>query len=50
MRRRYARQYRGTDPFIDLLFNALLGFTFLFLVSVMFMNPEARKGRVNLKA
>jgi hypothetical protein len=50
MRRRYSRQYRGTDPFIDLLFNALLGFTFLFLVSVMFMNPEARKGRVNLKA
>jgi hypothetical protein len=50
MRRRRARQYRSTDPFIDLLFNALLGFTFLFLVSVMFMNPEARKGRVNLKA
>ena len=50
MRRRHSRQYRSTDPFIDLLFNALLGFTFLFLVSVMFMNPEARKGRVNLKA
>ena len=50
MRRRHARQYRNTDPFIDLLFNALLGFTFLFLVSVMFMNPEARKGRVDLKA
>lgn len=50
MRRRAARHYRQTDPFIDLLFNALLGFTFLFLVSVMFMNPEARKGRVNLKA
>ena len=50
MRRRRSRQLRSTDPFIDLLFNALLGFTFLFLVSVMFMNPEARKGRVNLKA
>ena len=24
-----------TDPFTDLLFNALLGFTFLFLVAVM---------------
>jgi hypothetical protein len=48
-RRRFARS-RSTDPFIDLLFNALLGFTFLFLVSVMFMNPEARKGRVDLKA
>ncbi|WP_078120177.1 hypothetical protein [Thiosocius teredinicola] len=49
-RRRQRRQYRSTDPFIDLLFNALLGFTFLFLVSVMFMNPDARKGRINLKA
>jgi hypothetical protein len=50
MRRRRSRQFRSTDPFIDLLFNALLGFTFLFLVSVMFMNPEARKGRIDLKA
>lgn len=50
MRRRFSRQGRNTDPFIDLLFNALLGFTFLFLVSVMFINPEARKGRIDLKA
>lgn len=50
MRRRSARRDHSTDPFIDLLFNALLGFTFLFLVAVMFMNPDARKGRVNLKA
>ena len=50
MRRRLIRRQRATDPFIDLLFNALLGFTFLFLVAVMFMNPESRKGRVNLKA
>ena len=50
LRRRTSRQSRATDPFIDLLFNALLGFTFLFLVSVMFMNPQARKGRVDLKA
>ena len=50
MRRRRSRQFRSTDPFIDLLFNALLGFTFLFLVAVMFINPEARKGRVDLKA
>jgi hypothetical protein len=41
---------RSADPFIDLLFNALLGFTFLFLVAVMFINPETRKGRVDLKA
>ncbi len=50
MRRSRSRHSRPTDPFIDLLFNALLGFTFLFLVSVMFVNPEARRGRVDLKA
>ena len=43
------RAYR-TDPFIDLLFNALLGFTMLFFVSIVFMNPESLHGRVNLKA
>lgn len=38
------------DPFTDLLFNALLGFTFLFLVTIMFLNPVSKKGAVNLKA
>lgn len=50
MRRRFRRRANQADPFIDLLFNALLGFTFLFLVAVMFINPQARKGRVDLKA
>lgn len=50
MRRRSLRRANTVDPFVDLLFNALLGFTFLFLISVMFMNPDARKGRINLKA
>ena len=39
-----------TDPFTDLLFNALLGFTFLFLIAVMFINPIAKLGNVSLKA
>jgi hypothetical protein len=39
-----------TDPFTDLLFNALLGFTFLFLIAIMFMNPIAKQGNVSLKA
>lgn len=43
------RAYR-TDPFIDLLFNALLGFTMLFFIAIVFLNPESLKGRVNLKA
>ena len=41
--------YRS-DPFTDLLFNILLGFTFLFLIAVMFINPVARLGNVQLKA
>ncbi len=39
-----------TDPFTDLLFNALLGFTFLFMVAILFMNPTAKRGNVNLRA
>jgi len=39
-----------TDPFTDLLFNALLGFTFLFCLAVMFMNPISKLGDANLKA
>lgn len=50
MKRRFHRRSNRADPFIDLLFNALLGFTFLFLIAVMFINPQARKGRVDLKA
>lgn len=40
----------STDPFTDLLFNALLGFAFLFLVSIMFINPIAKLGNAVLKA
>ncbi len=39
-----------TDPFTDLLFNALLGFTFLFLIAIMFMNPISKLGNVTFKA
>ena len=46
-----ARQKRlQSDPFTDLLFNALLGFTFLFLIAIMFMNPEAKTGIIDPKA
>jgi len=44
------RRYGFTDPFTDLLFNALLGFTFLFMVAILFMNPIAKRGTVTLKA
>ncbi len=38
------------DPFTDLLFNALLIFTFLFLITIIFLNPPAKTGTVDLKA
>jgi len=38
------------DPFIDLLFNCLLGFSFLFLVTLLHINPEAKLANVERKA
>ncbi len=38
------------DPFIDLLFNTLMGFSFLFLVALLFINPEADKAKVDKQA
>ncbi|OGT64224.1 MAG: hypothetical protein A3I13_02805 [Gammaproteobacteria bacterium RIFCSPLOWO2_02_FULL_47_50] len=46
----FYKQRTQADPFTDLLFNALLGFTFLFLVAIMFMNPEAKSGIIDPKA
>ena len=45
-----ARRRAASDPFTDLLFNALLGFTFLFLIAIMFMNPVSKKGIIDPKA
>lgn len=39
-----------SDPFTDLLFNTLLGFSLLFFISILFMNPIAKLGNVNYKA
>ncbi len=38
------------DPFIDLLFNTLMGFSFLFLVSLLFINPKANQANVEKQA
>lgn len=40
----------SSDPFTDLLFNALLTFTFLFLISLLLINPPAKSGIINPKA
>lgn len=45
-----AKQRYASDPFTDLLFNALLGFTFLFIIAILFMNPIAKKGIIDPKA
>ena len=44
------RGHSKTDPFIDLLFNTLMGFSFLFLVSLLFINPEANNAKVDKQA
>ena len=38
------------DPFIDLLFKTLMGFSFLFLVSLLFINPKADRAKVEKQA
>ena len=38
------------DPFTDLLFNALLTFTFLFLIALLLLNPPAETGIIDPKA
>ncbi len=47
---RWSRERKLSDPFSDLLFNGLLGFTFLFLLAIMFMNPVAKTGIIDPKA
>lgn len=47
---RRARRAHDIDPFTDLLFNALLGFTFMFMIAFMAMNPKAKSGVIEAKA
>lgn len=47
---RRSRNRTPFDPVIDLLFNTLLGFTFLFIVAVLHMNPLAKTGIIDPKA
>jgi len=48
MRRKF--KFYSFDPFTDLLFNILLGFVFLFFLTILFINPITKLGNVNLKA
>jgi len=43
-------KYKSTLAFVDLLFNILLGFVFLFIVAFMLINPVAKRADVELPA
>lgn len=47
---KHGRHRPTVDPFIDLLFNTLMGFSFLFLVSLLFINPKADRASVEKQA
>ncbi len=49
MRRKEHRR-ENADAFTDLLFNALIGFVFMFAVALIFMNPIAKTGVIETKA
>jgi hypothetical protein len=50
MKRGAGRSHYDQDPFTDLLFNALLGFTLLFMIAITSINPPAKQGDVPAKA
>lgn len=50
MQSRRATRTHDSDPFTDLLFNALLGFVFMFLIAIMLLNPPAKTGIIDPKA
>lgn len=50
MKRGGGRSHYDQDPFTDLLFNALLGFTLLFMIAVTTINPPTKDGDIPAKA
>ena len=40
------RNYRSNVAFIDLLFNLLVGFTSLFIIALLLINPVAKTGKI----
>ena len=43
-------KYKSSVAFIDLLFNILIGFVFLFIIAFLLINPIAKKGDVVVPA
>ena len=48
--KRAPRRNYGQDPFTDMLFNILLVLSLLFAMALVFINPPAKDGNINLKA
>ena len=40
----------AADPFVDLLFNTLLGFVLLFFLAIIFLSPTEDPGKIDLDA
>jgi len=50
MRHRILREADSQDAFTDVLFNVLLGFAFLFIVSIVLIEDSEEEGKVSPKA
>ena len=50
MERRSLYGREDFDAFTDLLFNALLGFAFMFFIAFVLINPQADTGKIDTKA
>lgn len=44
------RHGQDFDAFTDLLFNALLGFAFMFFIAFVLINPQAESGKIDTEA
>ena len=50
MRHRIFEKNEEQDVFTDLLFNALLGFAFMFAIAFMLINSSEESGNIDTKA
>ena len=50
MKNKIFHKYEEQDVFTDLLFNALLGFAFMFAIAFMLINSSDESGNIDTKA
>ncbi len=44
------REDNSSEAFTDLLFNALLGFAFMFFIAFLLISPEPESGKIDTNA